>query len=80
MKGGNSMDFKDAKQRKERGYSVKQAVADLNESADSYETIIIIGKTSDNELEFGYSGGNDAELIGQLEVLKAVLIERIQEA
>lgn len=74
------MNFIDAKQRKERGYSVKQAVADLTSKADEYETIIIIGKTHDGGLDFGYSGGNDAELIGQLEVLKAVLVERIQEA
>ncbi|WP_203334347.1 hypothetical protein [Planococcus beigongshangi] len=73
------MNFVDAKQRKERGFSVKQAVADLNSKADDYETIIIIGKTRDGGLDFGFSGDNDAELIGQLEVLKAVLVEGIQE-
>lgn len=73
------MDFIEKKQKKERGYSVKDVLKDANKSQGDYEDAVFIGITSEGGLDFGYSVESDAKLIGILEVLKAELIDNIRE-
>jgi len=71
------MDFKQAKQKKERGFSVDEALEEINKEKDKYEDIIIIGVTKDKEIEFSYSTDNNGAAIGYLEVVKQHFIDEI---
>lgn len=73
------MKLKDYKQRKERGYSVKDAVEELDKCADDYESIIIIGINNNKAIDVSFSGDSDAELIGLLEVAKSILVDQIRD-
>lgn len=72
------MDFIQAKQKKERGYSVSDAVNDLCKKQREYRGIIIIGINNDNGIDVAYSNDSDAELIGLCEVAKTILTENIR--
>ncbi len=73
------MDFIQAKQKKERGYSVSDAVNDLIAKQHEYRGIVIIGVNDDNAIDVAYSNDNDAELIGLCEVAKSILTDQIRE-
>lgn len=71
------MDFAEAKQHKERGLSVNEALEEMNKEKDKYEDVIIIGVTKDKEIEFSYSTDNNGAAIGYLEVVKQHFIDEI---
>lgn len=71
------MDFVEAKQKKERGLSVNEALEEMNKDKDKYEDVIIIGLNKDREIEFSYSTDNTASAIGYLEVVKQHFIDEI---
>lgn len=73
------MDFIQAKQKKERGYSVGEVVNDLIEKQSEYRGLIVIGVSDDNGIDIAYSNDSDAELIGLCEVAKSTLTDAIRE-
>ena len=72
------MDFKEAKQKKERGYSVNELVDELVETKDSYEQVIIIAINEDKEVDISFSTEETSSVIGLLEVVKAILVDEIR--
>jgi hypothetical protein len=62
-----------ARQKKERGYSVQDALSD----ADGSDNAIVIYE-KDGQLHCSYSieGGNSLELIGMIELGKALIVEQ----
>ena len=71
------MDFKEAKQKKERGTSVEESILEILQEKDKYEDVIIVGVTKENEIEFSYSVENNGTAIGYLEVVKQHFIDEI---
>lgn len=73
------MDFREAKQKRERGYSVNELVAELVEEKDEYEQVIIVAINSDNEVDISFSTEETSSVIGLLEVVKAILVDEIRD-
>lgn len=73
------MDFKQAKEKKERGLSVNEAFEEMDQEKQKYKDVVIIGLTTDDQIEFSFSVGNDATAIGVLEVVKQYFIDGINE-
>ena len=72
------MDFKEAKQKKERGCSVNELVDELVETKDSYEQVIIIAINEDKEVDISFSTEETSSVIGLLEVVKSILVDEIR--
>ena len=72
------MDFREAKQKRERGYSVNELVAELVEEKDEYEQVIIVAINSDNEVDISFSTEETSSVIGLLEVVKSILVDEIR--
>jgi DNA-directed RNA polymerase sigma subunit (sigma70/sigma32) len=79
LTGGVDVRFIDAKQKKERGHSVRELTEELNATADEYETVIIVAMKPDKSLDVAFSSDNDSDLIGHLEIAKSILVENIRE-
>lgn len=73
------LDFKEAKQKRERGYSVNELVEELNETKQNYDEIIILGITSNKEVDISFSTDNTSSVIGLLEVTKSILVDEIRD-
>ena len=73
------MDFREAKQKKERGYSVNELVDELVETKDKYEQVIIIAINEDREVDISFSTEETSSVIGLLEVVKAILVDEIRD-
>lgn len=71
------MDFKQAKQKKERGISIDEVLSEIIREKDEYEDIIIIAVTKDKDIEFSYSVDNNGTAVGYLEVVKQHFIDEI---
>ena len=74
---GNVIDLKEVKQKKERGVSVNELVKELNETKQNYDEIIILGITSDKEVDISFSTDDTSSVIGLLEVTKSILVDEI---
>lgn len=72
------LDFKEAKQKKERGCSVNELVDELVETKDSYEQVIIIAINEDKEVDISFSTEETSSVIGLLEVVKSILVDEIR--
>lgn len=73
------MDFREAKQKKERGYSVNELVDELVETKDKYEQVIIIAINEHREVDISFSTEETSSVIGLLEVVKAILVDEIRD-
>lgn len=73
------MDFREAKQKKERGCSVNELVDELVETKDKYEQVIIIAINEDREVDISFSTEETSSVIGLLEVVKAILVDEIRD-
>lgn len=73
------MDFKEAKQKKERGNSVNELIDELNETKQKYSEIIILGITPDKEIDISFSTDDTSSVIGLLEVTKSILVDEIRD-
>ena len=79
-KGVNRMsEIKQHKQKKERGVSVQQVIDGLQENVGYIDSIVVALSYDDNTVVSAYSGDNDAELIGNLEIVKAELIDGMKQ-
>lgn len=72
-------EIKQRKQKKERGASVKDVIDSLSEF-DGIDSIAVVVKYEDDDIETALSGDSTAELIGMLEVAKIELVEMITDA
>lgn len=72
------MDIKDYKQRKERGYSVQQAVDDVARNASKYEAVAIVAVDKNNAIDLNYTCDSNVELVGLLELTQQTIIEQIR--
>lgn len=73
------MNFKEAKQRKERGISVKQVLEQAVEISDNVETVVIITKHNDMTVRTSLSSNNAIEILGMLSIAEAQLVDDITE-
>ena len=73
------MDFKEAKQRKERGISVKQLLAQAVEVSDDIETVVIITKHKDMTVRTSFSSNGTLEMLGMLSIAETQLIVGMTE-
>ncbi|MGH2063944.1 hypothetical protein ACRCJW_05485 [Aerococcus urinaeequi] len=73
------MDFKEAKQRKERGISVKQLLAQAVEVSDDIETVVIITKHKDMTVRTSFSSNSTLEMLGMLSIAETQLIVGMTE-
>ena len=67
--------FVDRKQRKERGYSVKDAIESMTERIEETEDIVIMTVNKDKAVDIDYSSSDVSKLIGYLEITKQSIIE-----
>lgn len=72
------MEFKEAKQKKERGYTVKEAIQEITDNQSDYHDVIVIGVTKDGDIDTAYSVDNTATAIGYLEVVKQDFLDEIR--
>lgn len=72
-------EIKQRKQKNERGASVKDVIDSLSEF-DGIDSIAVVVKYEDDDIETAFSGDSTAELIGMLEVAKIELVEMITDA
>lgn len=73
------MNFKEAKQRKERGISVKQVLEQAVEISDNVETVVIITKHNDMTVRTSLSSNNAIEILGMLSIAEAQLVDDMTE-
>lgn len=71
------MEFKEAKQKKERGISVKDAIDEIGKNQQDYEDVLIVAIADDGAIDISYSVNNTAKAIGFLEILKQSMLEEI---
>lgn len=64
------MDIKSYKQNKSRGASVQQVIDSLQTNVKRTQSIAVVVMYSDDTIDTAYSGDNNIELVGLLEVLK----------
>lgn len=73
------MDFKEAKQRKERGISVKQILERAVEVSDNIETVVIVTMHKDMTVRTSFSSNGTLEMLGMLSVAEAQLVDDMTE-
>lgn len=73
------MNFKQAKQKKERGFSVNELIDELVEQRETFSELMVIAVEPTGEVSLSYSIDDDAKAIGILEVLKQDFIDGIME-
>lgn len=73
------MDLKDAREKKERGYTVKDVADGFMENHEGYSQAISVGITEDGSIDLYYSIDDDLRAIGVLDILKQKLIDGILE-
>lgn len=72
-------EIKQRKQKNERGASVKDVIDSLSEF-DGIDSIAVVVKYENDDIETAFSCDSTAELIGMLEVAKFELVEMITDA
>ena len=68
------MNFKTAKERKERHVSVEDVAQILLERHIDIESVVVVGIRSDREIDVMASMNNKLELMGALDIAKDALI------
>jgi hypothetical protein len=69
--------FVDRKQRKERGYSVKDAIESVKARIEETEDIVIMTVDKNKAVDIDYSSSDVSKLIGYLEITKQSIIENL---
>lgn len=72
------MDFAEAKQKKERGYTVKEMLESALGGVDEIETIVISTMSKDGFVSTSYSWDNAANAVGMVEISKAQILDGIR--
>lgn len=72
------INFEDAKQKKERGVSVKELLENRLKQTDEFESIVIVGKHKDGTIYTGYSWDNSLEALGMLDIAKIDVTEAMR--
>ena len=70
------MDFREAKQRQERGYTVNEALNDAKNG--DYDEVVIVSRKG-SAIDLFYSIESSLETIGMLEVAKELILESMNE-
>lgn len=73
------MNFIQAKQRKERGFSVDDVAKHFGENKNRYTDVVIVALIDGKHVEAVYSTDNDAKLLGIMEVAKSMIIDEIRD-
>ena len=68
------MDFKQARQKKERGTSVRELAEQLQAQQNDYVDVIVLGVKEDGDFDIGFSTDHNAKAIGYLEMAKEEII------
>lgn len=71
------MNFKEAKQRKERGMSVEEVLELELEKASETESVLVITKSTNGVVNFHYSSEGILENLGLLSIGEAMVIEEM---
>lgn len=69
------MKFNEAKQKKERGLSVKEAIEEINEKQNDYKDVLIVAVTEDKAIDISYSVDDTVKAIGFLEIVKQSMLD-----
>lgn len=73
------IDFEEAKQKQERGVTVKELLEDRLMKVDDMDSIVIISTNKDGTIETGFSLESSLESLGMLEVGKQTILNQMQE-
>lgn len=68
------MDFNEAKQKKERGMTVKDVLESSLKHSSETESIVIVRKMKNNDVITSFSWESSLESLGMLEVAKADIV------
>lgn len=79
MRSDNLNQFQEAKQKKERGVTVKDTLESALKEADDIESIVIVNKYKDGVVGVGFSWESSLESLGMLEVGKDRILSVMQE-
>ena len=71
-------EFEEAKQKKERGITVKETLNQVLEKAEDIETIVIVYKMKDGTLPTSFNWENSLEALGMLEIGKADILTYLE--
>lgn len=74
---GYEVDFKQAKQKKQRGVSVEELTNQLQEQHFDYVDLVVLGVKENGGLDIGYSTDNNAAAIGYLEIAKEEVLSEL---
>lgn len=73
------IDFKEEKQRKERGVTVKDLLNSALYNASDTESIVIVTKLKDGTVLTGFSWESSLESLGMLDIGKSTILSQMQE-
>lgn len=73
------MDFKQAKQKKERGFSVVDIANSLLKESEFIEEVFLVVRDKDRQTDVAYSTDDMTNLLGSIELGKQIYIEQIYE-
>lgn len=73
------MDFKEAKQQKERGITVKQILNRAVEVSDNIETVVIVTLHKDMTVRTSFSSNGTLEMLGMLSIAEDQLVDDMTE-
>ncbi|MGF2112686.1 hypothetical protein ACQUEU_00670 [Enterococcus casseliflavus] len=69
------MDFNEAKQKKERGMTVRETLENALKVSSETESIVIVRKMKNGDVPTSFSWEGSLEALGMLEVAKADIVE-----
>lgn len=73
------IDFEEAKQKHQRGVTVKELLQSALEHADDTESIVIVSKQKDGTVLTGFSWESSLESLGMLDIGKMQIIDEMRE-
>lgn len=73
------MDFKQAKQKKERGFSVVDIANSLLKEAEFIEDVFLVVRDREGQTDIAYSTDDMTNLLGSIELGKQAYIEQMYE-
>lgn len=71
-------EFEEAKQKKERGITVKETLNQALEIADEIETIVMVYKKKDGTVPTSFNWEDSLEALGMLEIGKADILAYLE--
>lgn len=72
------MDFAEAKQKKERGMTVKDTLEKALKESNETESIVIVRKMKNGDIPTSFSWESSLEALGMLEVGKADIVSYME--